>query len=415
MASSAPTRGWAVWGRPLLLLAALLLGPLLLVRTPLAPVAVTWGSLLLLALWAFVMAAVVGGLAGAPQSALTWLEGHLRRWVAWFAPDPEALWLAWARAAHRPASAHRCLDAAVRLGGAEALFQEGLVFLEGGYGPGGQAAAVARFRKAAALGHAEAAFRLAEALRTGLGSPTAEPAEALVWCQRSAGKGLGPAAAWLAQAHATGDGVPVDEALAKHWTQVAAALHPHPPLSRNLLRHDAAPPDPLVRLGQQAGRGLEQGMDRVVAHRPGRWLVLGLLALLAGGAFLFMGTLFWSASTKLYHLPLIVLGVPMVMLGWQAFQLWRERPSTRRDRLREAAERGDPEACYRIGLQHQRGSHHLPKDGLEAVRWFRRAADAGHPAAMAAMAEAYLAGHGVLRDPREAARWAEAARRGSTS
>ena len=411
----APTRGWAVWGRPLLLLAALLLGPLLLLPTPLARVATAWIALWMLAAWGFLMAAVVGALAGAPQSALTWLEGHLRRWVAWFAPDPEALWLAWARAAHRPATAHQCLDAAVRLGGAEGLFQEGLVFLEGGFGPGGQAAAVARFRKAAALGHPEAAFRLAEALRTGLGMPTPEPAEALVWCQRAAGKGFGPAAAWLAQAHATGDGVPVDEAQAQHWARVAAALQPHPPLSRNLLRHDAAPQDPLVRLGQQAGHGLERGMDRVVAHRPGRWLVFGLLAVLAGGAFLSMGILFWSASTKLYHLPLIILGVPLTMLGWQAFQLWRERPSTRRDRLREAAERGDPDACYRIGLRHQQGNHQLPKDGLEAVRWFRRAAEAGHGGAMAALAEAYLAGHGVLRDPREAARWAEAARRGSTS
>ncbi len=32
-----------------------------------------------------------------------------------------------------------------------------------------------------------------------------------------------------------------------------------------------------------------------------------------------------------------------------------------------------------------------------------------------ALAEAYLGGHGVLRDPRESARWAEAARRESTS
>jgi hypothetical protein len=110
-----------------------------------------------------------------------------------------------------------------------------------------------------------------------------------------------------------------------------------------------------------------------------------------------------------------MLGPPLVLLGWQAWRHWRERPRSSRDRLREAAEAGDTEACYQVGLRHQRGDARCLKDDLAAAIWFRRAAEAGHPGAMEAMAQAYLGGHGVLRDPREAARWAEAARRESTS
>jgi hypothetical protein len=140
--------------------------------------------------------------------------------------------------------------------------------------------------------------------------------------------------------------------------------------------------------------------------------VAGLLGSLALGS---VALLFWTGSAALFHLPLIMLGPSLLLLGWQAWRQWLERPRAPRDRLREAAEAGDPEACYRLGLRHRTGDAHGPKDDLGAVIWFRKAAEAGHPGAMEAMAQACLGGHGVLRDPREAARWAEAARRESTS
>jgi TPR repeat protein len=413
--SSAPLGGWRVWGWPMLGLLLLLLGPLALFQTPLHTLALTWAVLLVLALWTFLISALIGAMAGTATSALTWLECRLRRWVARFARDSEALWLQWARQAHRPAMARWCLDQALLSGGAEALFQEGLAYLEGGLGAGGQIAAVERFRKAAARGHAEGAFRLAEALRTGFGSFLPEPAEAEVWYRRAASKGFGPAAVWLARAFQEGDGVAADETQARHWAQVAEGLQPHQALSRSLLRHDAAPEDPLVRLGAQTVRGLEGGADRLVAHRAGRW-VLGLaFGLLGALALLVVGSFFWAGSSSLFHLPLLMLTPPLLMLGWLGWRLRREGPRRGRDRLREAAERGDPEACFQLGRQHLRGGPHLPKDDLGAALWFRKAAEAGHQGAMEALAQAYLGGHGVLRNPQEAAHWAEAARRESTS
>jgi TPR repeat protein len=411
----APLGGWRVWGWPTLGLLLILLAPLALLWTPFHALALTWAVLLLLALWTFLISAWIGAMAGSATSGLTWLEGRLRKWVARFAPDPEVLWLHWASQAHRPAMAHWCLDQALLAGGTEALFQEGLAFLEGGFGSGGQTAAVARFRSAAARGHAEAAFRLAEAFRTGLSAYQPEPAEAAMWYRRAALKGFGLAAAWLARAYEEGDGVPADAAQARHWAEVAEGLQPHQALSRSLFRHDAAPEDPLVRLGARTAGRLEGGADRLVAHRAGRWilgLAFSLLGALALGA---VSLFFWVGSSGLYHLPLLMLMPPLLMLGWMAWRLRREGPRRGRDRLREAAERGDPEACFQLGRQHLRGGPHLPKDDLGAALWFRKAAEAGHREAMEALAQAYLGGHGVLRNPQEAARWSAAARRESTS
>jgi hypothetical protein len=393
----------------------LLLGPLVFLWTPLHTLALTWAVLLGLALWTFLIAAWIGAIAGTATPALTWLEGRLRLWVARFAPDPEALWLHWARQAHHPATARWCLDRALLGGGAEALFQEGLFFLEGGMGAGGQTVAVQRLRQAAARGHAEGAFRLAEVLRTGFGSFKPEPAEAMVWYRRAGLKGFGPAAAWLARAYQEGDGVPADESQARHWSTLAEGLQPHQSLSRSLLRHDAAPEDPLVRLGAQTARRLEGGIARVVSHRAGRWSLIAFASLLGALALLVVGSFFWAGSSSLFHLPLFMLLPPLLMVGWQGWRLRREGPRRGRDRLREAAERGDPEACFQLGRQHLRGGPHLPKDDLGAALWFRKAAEAGHREAMEALAQAYLGGHGLLRNPQEAARWAEAARRESTS
>ena len=259
------------------------------------------------------------------------------------------------------------------------------------------------------------AFRLAEALRTGQGQVLGDAAEAQIWYQRSAAMGFGPAAAWLARAHGIGDGVPVDEAKARHWGKVAAELQPHPPLSHNLLRHDAAPVDAFVQASAATLRRLETAADRVLVHRAGRWgLLLGGLFLGGFGLFV-LGAFFWTGSSGLHHMPLLMLSPLVLMLGWQAWQLRRDRPRSGRDRLLEAAEAGDPEACHRLGLAYRQGSPGRPLDDLSAAAWFRRAADQGHREAMRALSEAYLGGHGVLRDPREAARWAEAARRESTS
>ena len=399
---------WRAWGLGIVSLLALLLGPLLLFPTPLRRLAEAWAGLLIAAFWLYAMATFVGLMARASTPPLALLERGLRLWVARFAPEPEALWLHWTRHAHHPDQAWWCLDRAVRLGGAEALFQEGLTYLEGGLGPGGAMAGVQRLERAARRGHPEAAFRYAEALRTGHDLP-ADPVEATTWYRRSALGGFGPAAAWLARAFEAGDGLAADAEEARRWSEAAARLAPHPPLPAvpcATMRPRRIPRAPGGRLTGH----VEAAADRVVARRTGRWILLLGTLLLAGGALATVAAFFWAGSSGLHHLPLLMLAPPVLLLGWQAWRLRREGPTRRRDRLREAAEAGDVEACYRLGLAFRKDDAHRPKDDLSAALWFRRAAEAGHREAMLALAEAYRGGHGVVRDPRAATRWEAAAR-----
>lgn len=103
----------------------------------------------------------------------------------------------------------------------------------------------------------------------------------------------------------------------------------------------------------------------------------------------------------------------------------------------KAADRGDARAYLAIGICHNFGLDELPKDPVEAARWYRKAADAGHPKAMSnlgysataandyaearhwlrmaadhddprgmqGLAELYANGRGVPQDYAEAARW----------
>jgi len=57
-----------------------------------------------------------------------------------------------------------------------------------------------------------------------------------------------------------------------------------------------------------------------------------------------------------------------------------------------------------VGLAYQRGEA-VARDDDEAARWWRRAAELGHPHAQRALADAHDEGRGVPRDAAQAAHW----------
>ncbi len=63
-----------------------------------------------------------------------------------------------------------------------------------------------------------------------------------------------------------------------------------------------------------------------------------------------------------------------------------------------AAHKGDPAACYALGLAYERGEG-VPMLEVEAARWISAAADKGILNARVRMGELYLAGRGTARDP----------------
>ena len=83
------------------------------------------------------------------------------------------------------------------------------------------------------------------------------------------------------------------------------------------------------------------------------------------------------------------------------------------DDLRAAATAGDPWAQLNLGAAYDHGLNGLEPDPIEAVRWYRRAAEAGIAEARFNLAHCLATGHGVARDDAEAAVWmARAARQG---
>jgi TPR repeat protein len=69
------------------------------------------------------------------------------------------------------------------------------------------------------------------------------------------------------------------------------------------------------------------------------------------------------------------------------------------------AEKGDRGAAHVIAPRYQEGTDGFEKDEREAVKWFLRAAELGHPDAQGIIGICYLAGHHVAQDRTTAIRW----------
>ncbi len=72
--------------------------------------------------------------------------------------------------------------------------------------------------------------------------------------------------------------------------------------------------------------------------------------------------------------------------------------------LEQAAERGDADAQYGLGVFYFEGKA-VPKDLLQSKRWFLAAAKQGHINAQFNLGNAYIYGRGVAMDPGKAAHW----------
>ena len=71
---------------------------------------------------------------------------------------------------------------------------------------------------------------------------------------------------------------------------------------------------------------------------------------------------------------------------------------------RKAAEQGNADAQYNLGLCYEVGSG-VPKDEVEAVKWYRKAADQGYVEAQSYLGDCYANANGVKKDEVEAVKW----------
>jgi len=71
---------------------------------------------------------------------------------------------------------------------------------------------------------------------------------------------------------------------------------------------------------------------------------------------------------------------------------------------RKAADQGDAGAQFSLGFMYANG-HGVPKDEGEAVKWYRKAADQGLAEAQYNLGAMYANGHGVPKDDVVAYKW----------
>jgi TPR repeat protein len=72
--------------------------------------------------------------------------------------------------------------------------------------------------------------------------------------------------------------------------------------------------------------------------------------------------------------------------------------------LHPLAEKGNPEAQYRVGLMYEFGKG-FPMDKVQAVSWLRKSATQGHIEAQVEIAVIYATGDGVPQDDKQAVDW----------
>jgi TPR repeat protein len=73
--------------------------------------------------------------------------------------------------------------------------------------------------------------------------------------------------------------------------------------------------------------------------------------------------------------------------------------------LRPLADQGDADAQYYLGWINSYGGRNVKPDYLEAMNWYRKAADQGYAEAHIMIASMYRGGIGVKVDPHEALKW----------
>jgi TPR repeat protein len=94
----------------------------------------------------------------------------------------------------------------------------------------------------------------------------------------------------------------------------------------------------------------------------------------------------------------------MIIASFLAMPSWSRALSL--DEVRVLAEKGNAPAQFTMGLLYEKGEEGMPKDLVEARKWYEKAAEQGNSRAQDTLGVMYLNGEGGLKkDPAEALKW----------
>ena len=97
----------------------------------------------------------------------------------------------------------------------------------------------------------------------------------------------------------------------------------------------------------------------------------------------------------------------LILLLGEAYRNGRGVPEDYKEAAKwftKAAEQGDADAQYNLGIMYDNGRG-VPKDDKEAVKWYRKSAEQGYADAQYNLGVAYSYGRGVTEDDKEGVKW----------
>lgn len=352
------------------------------------------------------------------------------------------------------AAAARMARLAAERGHPAAMALLGDMTADGDGMPADPPAALAWYRRGAEAGSAWAQYRLAEAYELGRGVVTDLPA-AIRWYRRASLQELGRAQVALADLYASGASGPENRVLATKWYELAfrngdgftlrrlalamevgrcqpydahrvqtlfesaasqGDLEAKKILARKYMSGTGVPRDPkkardLLRWDAQAGDAEAQAaLGEVLALSSDADDLIEAYAWFQKAAYLNHPPKPEELEALERHLSKAQLGDAQYRLA-KAFetggQTGIQRSSVERLKwLRRAGENGQVEAMLALASIYAREPHVVPQNLPEAFRWYRAAAEAGHPRAMERMAGYHF---WQRKDPAEGLRWYERA------
>ena len=111
----------------------------------------------------------------------------------------------------------------------------------------------------------------------------------------------------------------------------------------------------------------------------------------------------WAITVATVALLLIV-GVPMYCSRIDSNLSPAERQLRIVEQYTKAAEQGDAEAQYNLGVCYEKGEG-VPQNYEEAAKWYMKAAEQGHANAQNNLGLCYYVGNGVRQNHEEAVKW----------
>jgi TPR repeat protein len=293
---------------------------------------------------------------------------------------------------------------AAEQGEAEAQYYLGRLYEKGQGVTEDNQQAVQWYRKAAEQGHAQAQLQLGGMYQRGAGISQDQSA-ALKWFFKAAEQGHAPAQDLLGMIYQLGIGVSADNQQAVDWYRKAAEqehANAQYHLGQSYYKGQGViknEPEAINWLSKAAAQGQPDAQQHALAEQ-----FVAIAPEMPNDSGTRGGRMDDQKPTEVVYQPSEPLSQPTSvppLLNTQPNEN-TDKPQKTFQQYRKAAEQGEAEAQFQLGLMYERGTE-VTKDEQQALKWIRKAAEQGLADAQNQLGIMYY--KSVTLDDKEAIKW----------